>query len=211
MAKSERELMLEGKLYSCNDPELLRAREKAEDLCFAFNHTLPSDPKRREILAKLAPNIHPNAFLRGPFYCDYGTYIEMGEGCYANWNLTVLDVCPVKLGKNVFMGPNVTLCTAEHPLVAKERMCFLDPKIGITDLEYGKPISIGDGVWLGEGVTVLGGVHIGENSVIGAGSLVTHDIPANTLAYGVPAKAIRKITEKDELRFHPELFDLERK
>lgn len=201
--------MIAGELYSSNDPELLKMRERAEDLCMEFNKTSTRDPKRGEILAKLMPNSSCDVFLRGPIQFDYGFLTTMGEGTYANYNLIVLDVCPVTIGKNVFMASNVSLLTAMHPLVAEERVSFDDPKLGWTDLEYAKPIVIEDNVWIGGSVTVLGGVKIGKDSVIGAGSVVTRDIPSGVIAYGNPCKVHRQITEKDRVKYHPELLGKE--
>ena len=123
-----------------------------------------------------------------PFYCDYGSHVEVGENFFANYNCTILDVAPVKIGDNVLFGPNVSLYTAGHPLHPVSRN---------SAYEYGISITIGDNVWLGGNVVVTPGVHIGNNVVIGAGSVVTKDIPAGYLAVGVPCRPLRPITEAD--------------
>ena len=131
----------------------------------------------------------------------------MGKNSYANFNFTVLDICPVTIGDNVFFGPNVSLLTPLHPFQYQDRNPYKDPETGRTnEIEYGAPITIGDNCWIAGNVTVCGGVTIGTGCVIGAGSVVTRDIPENSLAVGNPCRVIRKITEKDGLENHPELF-----
>ena len=128
-----------------------------------------------------------------PFYCDYGSHIEVGENFFANYNCTILDVAPVKIGDNVLFGPNVSLYTAGHPLHPVSRN---------SAYEYGISITIGDNVWLGGNVVVTPGVHIGNNVVIGAGSVVTKDIPDNMVAAGNPCRVIREITEEDKKYYY---------
>ena len=136
--------------------------------------------------------------MQGPIQFDYGVFTEFGENCYANFNFTVLDCAPVKIGSNVFFGPNVSLLTPIHPMCWQERNQFVREDGVMTDREYAKPITIGSNCWICGNVTVCGGVTIGEGSVIGAGSIVTRDIPANVLAAGNPCRVIRQIENKTE-------------
>lgn len=186
----EKEKMLRGTLYDANyDKELLAYRLRAKDLCFRYNMTLPSDEKKlREIIHKLKIKTRENFSFTGPFYCDYGYNISVGENFYANHNLIILDGNKVTFGDNVFIGPNCTFSTAGHPIDKERRN---------EGLEYAHPITVGSDVWIGANVTVLPGVRIGSNVVIGAGSLVNKDIPDNCLAFGSPCKVIRKISEED--------------
>lgn len=183
---TEKEKMLAGEIYDANyDEELLKLRLNAKDICFKYNNTLPSNlEERTNILKQLLGNVKGNFYIEPPFMCDYGFNIEMGENFYANHNLIILDAAYVKFGSNVFIGPNCGIYTAGHPLDAERRN---------QGLEYAKSIEIGDNVWLGGNVVVCPGVKIGNNAVIGAGSVVTKDIPANVVAVGNPCKVIRKI------------------
>ena len=187
---TEKEKMLRGLIYDANyDEELLADRLKAKDLCFKYNTTLPSDEESlREIIGELKIKTKEHFFLTPPFYCDYGYNISVGENFYANHNLIILDGNRVSFGDNVFIAPSCTFSTAGHPIDKERRN---------KGLEYAHPIIVGDDVWFGANVTVLPGVKIGSNVVIGAGSLVNKDIPDNSLALGNPCKVVRKITEKD--------------
>ena len=189
---SEKEKMLKGEMYDPSDEELVSLRRKAHALCIEYNQTKEEDfEKRQEILRKMG--INGQIYLQGPIYFDYGCFISFGENSYANFNLTILDTCPVTIGKNVYFGTGVTLVTALHPMRYKERNPFINEKGHLTDKEYGKPITIEDNCWIASNVTICGGVTIGKGSVIGAGSVVTRDIPANSFAAGNPCKVIRQI------------------
>ncbi len=198
---TELEKMTQGLAYNAFDPEIQALQKKQMALLESFNALGQRDPKRREVLHELMPLAHRRVYFRGPLNVDYGCFITIGEGFYANYNCTILDVCPVHIGKNVLFGPNVSLLTPEHPLDYRDR---LTPE---GDCEFGRPIVIEDEVWLGGNVTVLGGVTIGKGSVIGAGSVVTKDIPAGVIAFGNPCKVHRKIEERDRMGNHPELFE----
>ena len=191
--------MLAGKIYDPSDEELLKLRQKAHRLCRDYNTLDETDPKREKILKEMGIKLGKDVYLQGPIQFDYGCFTEIGDYSYANFNLTVLDVCPVKIGKNVFIGSGVSILTPLHPLRYQERNSFVCEKGYLTDREYGAPICIGDNCWIASNVTVLPGVTIGEGSVIGAGSVVTHSIPKNSLAVGNPAKVIREISEKDSV------------
>ncbi len=196
---SEKEKMLSGKLYDPSMEDLPILRATAHDICREYNSLSETEPKRQELIQKLLPNAEKNVYFQGPIQFDYGVFTKIGENSYANFNFTCLDCAPVTIGKNVFFGPNVSILTPVHPLRFQERNAFQKEDGNFTDLEYAKPITIGDNCWIAGNVTICGGVKIGSGSVIGAGSVVTRDIPENTIAVGVPCKPIREITEKDSL------------
>lgn len=199
---TEHEKMLQGwTIYDPFTEGMPEERTKAHKLCKLYNDTLETDIEQRTaILDELLPNRGADVYLQGPIYFDFGTNISMGKGSYANFNLTVLDEGKVTIGENVFIGPNVSMLTAIHPLRYQERNSFFNPTTqSVTNLEYTKPIVIEDNCWIAANVTICGGVTIGEGCVIGAGSVVTKDIPANSLAAGNPCKVIRPITESDNV------------
>ena len=200
---TEKEKMLQGKLYDPGDNELILLRRKSHKLCLAYNNSLEEDiAKREKILKDLNIKLGNNVYLQGPIYFDYGCNISIGDNSYANFNFTILDTCPVKIGKNVFIGTGVSIVTPLHPLRFQERNIFMSEKGYLTDNEYGKPIIIEDNCWIASNVTICGGVTIGEGSVIGAGSVVLKSIPKNSLAVGNPCKVLRQITESDKMNFN---------
>ena len=180
-----REIMASGQLYDANyDPELIGQRSKCKALCQEFN-TLPYDAadRKMELLRRIVGSTPQNFVIEPSFWCDYGYNIALGENFYANHNLVILDAAPVTFGDNVFIAPNCCFTTAGHPLEVELRN---------KGLEYARPITVGNNVWIGAGVTVLPGVTIGDNVTIGAGSLVNRDIPAGCVAVGVPCRVIRQ-------------------
>lgn len=183
---SEKEKCQRGEIYDANyDPQLLKEREECADLTFELNHLRPSKRDERDALIRRIFGTVKGAFtVISPFYCDYGYNIEIGENFFMNMNCVILDEAKVKFGDDVFIGPNCGFYTACHPLDAERRN---------RGLEYARPITIGNSVWLGAGVSVLPGVTIGDGCVIGAGSVVSRDIPANSLAVGNPCRVIRQI------------------
>lgn len=198
---TEKEKMLSGKVYDYTDSELVELRGNAHKLCFDYNQTYETEvEKRLDILNKLLPEHGSNLYLQGPVQFDYGKFTSFGNNCYANFNLVILDCAPVSVGDDVFFGPNCSIVTPVHPLLNEERRTRQMPDGTFRATEYAKPISIKSGCWLASNVTVCGGVTIGENCVIGAGSVVTRDIPPNSLAAGVPCRVIRTLSEKDSLR-----------
>ena len=202
---TEKEKMISGKIYDPSDKELTQLRQNAHRLCTEYNVLPETDEKRGEVLKSLG--INGSAFyLQGPVQFDYGCFTTIGVNSYANFNFTCVDCCPVTIGNNVFMGPNVSLLTPMHPLRWQDRNQYAKPDGTMTDKEYAKPITIGNNCWIAGNVTVCGGVTIGDGCVIGAGSVVTRDIPPNSLAVGVPCRVIRGITEADSLENHSELF-----
>jgi maltose O-acetyltransferase len=182
---SEREKMLAGEMYNPMDPELVELRQRARRLFRKFNQT-PDEAiaERKAILAELfdeSPNV---PWLEMPFFCDYGRFIKWGKNCFMNFDCVILDVCPVEIGDNFMAAPKVQILTATHPVDATER---------IAGLEYGKPVKIGNNVWVGAGAIILPGVTIGDNVTVGAGAVVTKDVPANVVVAGNPARVIRHI------------------
>lgn len=183
--KSEKEKMLSGNLYNAADTELTQELLQARLLLKGFNDSREDeDQKRIEILKNLIPEKGKNVFIQPPFYCDYGTNIILGYDVYFNFNCVVLDVMPVKIGSRTLIGPNVQLYTATHPMNFKERAL---------GFELAKPINIGEDVWIGGSTVVCPGVNIGDRTVVGAGSVVTKDVPADVFAAGNPCKVIRKL------------------
>ncbi len=197
---TEKEKMIAGNIYDPNDKTLLTERSNAHKYSQLYNQTLETEEtKRKEILDKLLPDRGTGTYLQGPIQFDYGIHTHVGKNFYANFNLTVLDTCPVTIGDNVFLGPNVSILTPLHPLRFQERNPYVRADGVTTDKEYGAPITIGDNCWIAGNVTILAGAKIGSGCVIGAGSVVTGEIPDNYLAYGVPCKPIRPITERDSI------------
>ncbi|OZG50689.1 sugar O-acetyltransferase [Bombiscardovia coagulans] len=196
--RSERERMLAGEFYNAASPELGSLRDKAHELCRQYN-SLPetSREERAAIMKQLVPHMGAYSEILGPVYFDYGIFTTIGNRVFANFNFTVLDVCPVTIGDDVMMGPNVSIMTPLHPLRWQDRNLRKAADGSLFDYEYGAPITIGSNCWLAANVTVTGGVTIGEGSVIGAGSVVTHDIPPHSLAVGTPCKVVREITDSD--------------
>ena len=195
---TEKEKMLRGELYDPTDKELADRRILAHKLSMDYNATHETDEdQRKKILDMLMPNRGEGAFLQGPIQLDYGCFITVGKHFYANFNLTVLDTCPITIGDDVYCGPNVTFATPVHPLDPNERRMRFKEDGSPYDLEFGRPIIIGNDCWIASNVTICGGVTIGDNCVIGAGSVVTRDIPANSLAAGNPCRVIRQLDVKE--------------
>ena len=187
--KSEKEKMLAGQPYKASDPELADERRQAKEILFDFNHSRPGEmEKRNGLLKKLLFKTQDNLYIEPPFQCDYGYNIEIGNNFYANHNLIILDCAKVIIGDYAFLGPNVGIYTAGHPLHAHARN---------QEFEFALPIRIGDNVWIGGNVVINPGIIIGDNTVIGSGSVVTKDIPGNVLAFGNPCKVVRPITDED--------------
>lgn len=182
---TEKEKMLGGQYYNASDPELVRERLLAKELLYDLNRLRPSQAGEREaLLRKLLGTAGENIWIEQPFLCDYGYNIHLGRNFYANHGCTVLDCAPVAIGDNVMLAPNVGIYTAAHPLDAAERSA---------GWEFAKPIAIGDDVWIGAGAILMPGVTIGHGTVIGAGSVVTKDIPAGVVAAGNPCRVLREL------------------
>jgi maltose O-acetyltransferase len=182
---TEKEKMLAGELYDPLDKQLSDERIQTRLLIKQFNDTREDEPASRiAILNQLIPNAGTGLWLQPPFYCDYGSNIIIGEKVFFNFNCVVLDVTYVRIGSRTMFGPNVQIYTATHPLNHKERA---------SGLEYAKPITIGEDVWVGGSVVICPGVSIGDRCVLGAGSVVTKDIPPDVFAAGNPCRVIRKL------------------
>lgn len=181
---SEREKMLAGEMYDPLDPELVAARARARRLCRALNAGGTEAQARRDILRELLGAGGDTVRMEPPFFCDYGTNIELGEQVFFNFDCVVLDVCRVRIGDFSLFGPAVQIYTPLHPLDAELRRRE----------EFGKPVEIGADVWVGGGAIILPGVRVGSRAVIGAGSVVTRDVPDGVFAAGNPCRVVRTLT-----------------
>jgi maltose O-acetyltransferase len=183
---TERQKMLAGEMYDALDPELVAALAHARDLCQALNATREAEEEeRRRIVRELFGRGGDTVWMQPPFYCDYGSNIELGERVFFNFNCVVLDVCLVRIGDFSLFGPAVQIYTPMHPMNAEQRRAR----------EFGKPVDIGSDVWVGGGAIILPGVRIGSQSVIGAGSVVSRDVPEAVFAAGNPCRVIRPIAD----------------
>ncbi|MQS76336.1 sugar O-acetyltransferase [Companilactobacillus halodurans] len=196
--RSQKEKMLSGDLYIANDPEIAHDFKKAKRLVRSYNQTTEEEPqKRQSIIDDLFKKSGSGIHLEPPFYTDYGSNTVIGDNFYSNYECIIIDTANVKIGNNVMFGPRVGLYTAGHPI---------DSLIRNEHLEYGKPITIGNDVWLGGNVVVNPGITIGNNVVIGSGSIVTRDIPDGVIAVGNPCRILRKINQQDH-----DYWELEKK
>lgn len=184
MVKTEKEKMLAGEYYDALDEELIGDRVQARELAYTFNQTNPRDEGKRQAILKQLIRAKGSCFIEGNLYVDYGYNIEVGDNFYANYGCVILDVNKVTIGENVLLAPSVQIYTATHPV---------DPAERLTGKEFGKPVTIGDNVWIGGGAIICPGVTIGNNVTIGAGAVVTKDIPNSVFAAGNPAKIIRQV------------------
>jgi len=188
---TEKEKMLAGELYNAMDPLLVNERRQARELMQAFNATAADDrPRRKHLLIELLGSVGSNVGVEPPFFCDYGYNIHLGDNVFFNFNCVILDVMRVEIGSNCMFGPNVQIYTATHPLDAVDRR---------GGLEFARPIKIGCDVWVGGSAVINPGITIGDRSVIGAGSVVVKDIPADVFAAGNPCKVIRYLKTPENL------------
>ena len=195
----EEEKIFAGKLFNNQCEELKQIKKQMHETNRLVNQLPEWDPERERLLRESFGAIGKTFHFVGPVHINYGTHTFIGENFFANFNFTVMDDARVFIGDNVAIGPNVSLLATNHPLIAQERM-GMDEEGNTTLAEYAEDIRIGNNVWIAANVCITDGVTIGDNVVIGAGSVVTHDIPAGYLAFGVPAKAVRPITEADSVR-----------
>ena len=186
---TEKERMLSGRLYIADDPELAGEMARARALVRRINDSPEYPPQaRQELLRQLLGSLGKNFTVNSPFRCDYGSHIHIGDNFFANYDCIIIDVCDVNIGDNVFLAPRVCIFTAAHPI---------DPEVRASQLEFGKPVSIGNNVWIGGGAIINHGVSIGDNVVIGSGSVVTKDIPSGVVAAGNPCRVLRQIDSRD--------------
>ena len=193
---TSREMQLKGYLYPL-DTELLNAHNNAKRITRQLNATLETQREERKALAKaLFAFAGEGTYIEPPFYCDYGINTQVGKNFYCNYDCVFLDCGKITIGDNVMLGPKVALYAVSHPI---------DPQVRILNYDYPVPITIGNNVWIGGSAVICPGVTIGDNSIIGAGSVVTKDIPANVIAAGNPCKVIRPITEEDTAYWNQQL------
>ena len=192
--------MVEGKLYNSTSKDIFRQHARGMWLTQRFNKCpIWNIPKQKRLINKLIPSSKgKSVWIFTPFYCEYGVNIHVGNDIFFNYNCTLLDISPITLEDGVWLGANVTIATPCHPFLASERLSQQYPD-GFHDLEYSKPVAIKKGCWIASNVTICGGVTIGENTVVGAGSVVTRDLPANCIAVGSPARVLRYLDDKDRM------------
>lgn len=188
---SMKEKMHTGELYLPGDEEIMHEQTKRLELLYDFNMTRPSEfEKRGKMLKEMFAEIGENCYIEPPFHSNFGGgHVHFGSCVYANFNLTLVDDTHIYVGDYTMFGPNVTIATAGHPIL---------PELRVKMYQYNMPVHIGRNCWLGAGVIVMPGVTVGDNSVIGAGSIVTKDIPANVVAVGNPCKVLREINDRDK-------------
>ncbi len=198
-----KERMHSGKLYYCNDEELLAEQSRCLERLYDFNQTRPSQAEKRQaLLREMFAELGENCYIEPPLQANWGgKFVHFGSNVYANFHLTLVDDTDIYVGDNVMIGPNVTISAGTHPV---------HPELRRKQAQYNLSITIGSNVWIGANSVILPGVRIGDNTVIGAGSVVTRDIPANVVAVGSPCRVLREIGEKD-YRFYDRnrLIDIE--
>lgn len=186
------ERMHTGQLYVSNDRFLLKVQREALDKLYDYNNTRPTEDKRREeLLKEMFAEIGDGCYIEPPFHANWGgKHVHFGNDIYANFNLTMVDDTHIYVGDNAMFGPNVVVCSGTHPI---------QPELRKEQVQYNLPVHIGRNVWIGGGAFIMPGVTIGENSIIGAHSVVTKDIPPNVIAVGSPCKVLREIDDKDKI------------
>lgn len=203
----EEEKILAGILFCPGDPELKAIKLRTHNLNLDYNRTYEDETeKRAEILSQILGDLGEGSFLQGPITFHYGCHTHIGQRCFVNFNFTVQDDAEVFIGDDCNLGPNVTIVTPVHPMLPDERKLMRTGDGSLKRLCYAKPVHIGHDCWFGANVVVCPGVTIGENCVIGAGSVVTRDIPSNSFAAGNPCRVIREITQADSMIHKPEIL-----
>ena len=203
----EEDRIMKGIVFSPGDPELRAIKLRTHNLNLEYTKTFEDETqRRRELLAQMVGEMGENGFIQGPVFFHYGKHTKIGKNFFGNFNLTIQDDGEVTIGDRCNFGPNVTIVTPIHPMVPEERVALLDPDGQPKRLCYARPVHIGNDCWLGANVVVCPGVTIGDGCVIGAGAVVTRDIPPRSFAAGNPCRVIREITEKDSMRYKPEIL-----
>lgn len=191
---TEREKLLKGEFYNSRDPELIEMYHRAKEILREWSALSTREGEKRfRLLQDLFGNVGKGVWIEGPFYCDYGKHISIGENTFINTGAVLLDCNKIDIGKNVLLGPHVQIYTAAHPLTASERIKSDPGPNEATYLTNALPVKIGDNTWIGGNVLIMPGVSIGAGVTVAAGSVVTKDIPDNVLAMGVPAKVVRSL------------------
>lgn len=204
---SEEGKIFAGVLFAPGKEELQAKKRRTHNLNRDYNQTREEETeKRNAIIREIVGEIGEGFFFQGPIYFHYGCHTKIGKNLFANFNFTVQDDTWVTIGDRCNFGPNVTIVTPIHPMIAEERREMMDKDGNVLRMCYAKPVTIGNDCWFGANVTVCPGVTIGNGCVIGAGSVVTRDIPDNTFAAGVPCRVIREITEADSMKYKPEIL-----
>lgn len=182
---SMEDIMKSGEMYQSNTQELFEKQWACNEVMYEYNHTRPKERERRmELMKQLFGTVGEECCVETPVYANWGIHTHLGDHVYVNFGLTLVDDADIFIGNHVMIAPNVTIATASHPL---------DPNLRRQDVQFNKPVHIGDNVWIGAGAVILQGVTIGENTTIGAGSIVTKSIPANVLAFGNPCRVQKEI------------------
>lgn len=203
----EEEKIFAGVLFSPGHPDLKAIKLRTHNLNLDYNRTYEDETeKRAEILSQILGDLGEGSFLQGPITFHYGCHTHIGQRCFVNFNFTVQDDAEVFIGDDCNLGPNVTIVTPVHPMLPDERKLMRTGDGSLKRLCYAKPVHIGHDCWFGANVVVCPGVTIGENCVIGAGSVVTRDIPSNSFAAGNPCRVIREITQADSMIHKPEIL-----
>lgn len=192
-----KERMHNQQVYFCDDSNLAAEQIQCLEILYDYNHTRPSEGAKREsILKELLAEVGENCYIEPPLHTNWGRYTHLGKNVYANFNLTLVDDTHIYIGDYVMIGPNVTIATAGHPI---------DPDLRQRVAQFNIPVRIGNNVWIGANSVILPGVTIGDNSVIGAGSIVTKDIPANVVAVGNPCRVLREINDRDKEYYYKDM------
>lgn len=207
----EEEKELSGLLFVPGHPDLKAIKLRCHNLCSEYNRTFEDETEKRAALVReIFAAFGEGSFVQGPIQIHYGVHTKIGQRFFGNFNLTIQDDGEVTIGDDCNFGPNVTIVTPVHPLIADERRFVTTESGEHKRFCWAKPVRIGSNCWFGANVVVCPGVTIGDGCVIGAGAVVTRDIPANSFAAGVPCRVIREITEADSLRYRPELWGEEK-
>lgn len=203
----EEEKLLAGTLFCPGDTELRKIKLRTHNLCTRFNQTFEDEVEKRSlILPEIFRELGESSFLQGPIYIHYGIHTKIGKRFFGNFNLTIQDDARVEIGDDCCFGPNVTIVTPVHPMLANERQLIMTKEGETKHMCYAKPVKIGNDCWFGANVVVCPGVSVGDNCVIGAGSVIVKDIPSNSFAAGNPCKVIRAITDADSMKNKPDIL-----